>query len=84
MNKRRLKEQTYWKNSDRIILWAAAAHPERIVLPEAVLDAMKNSVLCDDHDMWYESPRGIKAQEEFREWLYETYMRLRREGKIKS
>lgn len=51
MNKRRLKKQTYWKNSDRIILWAAAAHPERVVLPEAVLDAMKNSVLCDDHEM---------------------------------
>lgn len=65
MNRRLLKMRTYWKNSDRLILWFAAHYPERVALPEAVLESIGNGTLLDYIELWQESPKGLEERRKF-------------------
>lgn len=65
MNRRLLKMRTYWKNSDRLILWSAAHYPERVVLPEAELESIWNGTLLDYIELWQESPKGLEEMQNF-------------------
>lgn len=55
MNRRLLKMRTYWKNSDRLILWFAAHYPERVVLSETELESIRNGTLLDCIELWQDS-----------------------------
>jgi hypothetical protein len=57
--------RTYWKNSDRLILWFAAHYPERVALPEAVLENIGNGTLLDYIELWQESPKGLEERRKF-------------------
>ena len=65
MNRRLLKMRTYWKNSDRLILWFAAHYPEPVVLPEAELESSGNGTLLDYIELWQESPKGLEERRKF-------------------